>query len=182
MWQFWEHGYEATSIDDLVTATGVGRGAIYTEFGGKRDLFLACLDHYQVAAVTPGFDRVEAERANLDEIQQFLKARIGLAKQHGLPAIGCLVSNTVTELAAHDPEIARATRAHFDRMTKGFANALANEMLRPATDKSVKKLAAFVTLSVQGLWAFARSAKSIREIEERADTLMDVVKTMTASR
>jgi len=182
MWQFWEHGYEATSMDDLVKATGVGRGAIYTEFGGKRDLFLACLDHYQAAAVTPGFDIVEADGATVADIQTFLETRIGLAKELGLPAIGCLVSNTLTELAAHDPDIAKATRAHFDRLTKGFANALANDMNLPATEKSVKKLAAFVTLSVQGLWAFARSAKSLREIEERADTLIDVVKTMIAKR
>ena len=176
MWQFWEHGYEATSVDDLVQATGVGRGALYTEFGGKRDLFLACLDHYQDAAVTPGFDIVEANGAGLGAIQLFLDTRIRLAKKLGLPGIGCLVSNTLTELAAHDPAIADATRAHFDRLTRGFANALSNEMKLPAKDKPVIKLAAFITMSVQGLWSFARCANDIREVQERADMLMELVR------
>src|SRR5690348_16575655 len=43
---FWSRGYEATSIDDLVQATRIGRGSLYGTFGDKRQLFLAALDHY----------------------------------------------------------------------------------------------------------------------------------------
>ena len=43
---FWSRGYEATSIDDLVQATGIGRGSLYGTFGDKRQLFLAALDQY----------------------------------------------------------------------------------------------------------------------------------------
>lgn len=40
---FLERGYEASSIDDLVAATGVHRGSLYKAFGSKRGLFLAAL-------------------------------------------------------------------------------------------------------------------------------------------
>jgi TetR/AcrR family transcriptional regulator, transcriptional repressor for nem operon len=43
---FWRNGYQATSIQDLVEATGINRGSLYTTFGEKRGLFLAVLDHY----------------------------------------------------------------------------------------------------------------------------------------
>jgi TetR/AcrR family transcriptional repressor of nem operon len=33
---FWTRRYEATSIDDLVEATGIGRGSLYGTFGDKR--------------------------------------------------------------------------------------------------------------------------------------------------
>src|SRR6202008_4821595 len=46
MTTFWTRGYEATSIDDLVEATGIGRGSLYGTFGDKRQLFLAALDRY----------------------------------------------------------------------------------------------------------------------------------------
>jgi AcrR family transcriptional regulator len=36
-------GYEATSIDELVRATGLLRGSLYQAFGSKRGLFLAVL-------------------------------------------------------------------------------------------------------------------------------------------
>ncbi|MGI9452457.1 MAG: TetR/AcrR family transcriptional regulator, partial [Geminicoccaceae bacterium] len=33
---FWANGYEATSINDLVAATGINRGSIYAAFEDKR--------------------------------------------------------------------------------------------------------------------------------------------------
>ncbi len=40
---FTELGYAATSVDDLVSATGLHRGSLYGAFGSKRGLFLASL-------------------------------------------------------------------------------------------------------------------------------------------
>jgi TetR/AcrR family transcriptional regulator, transcriptional repressor for nem operon len=37
-------GYEGTSVDDLVAATGLFRGSLYKAFGSKRGLFLAALE------------------------------------------------------------------------------------------------------------------------------------------
>jgi AcrR family transcriptional regulator len=36
---FGEHGYVGTATDDIVTAAGVTKGALYHHFGGKRQLF-----------------------------------------------------------------------------------------------------------------------------------------------
>lgn len=41
---FLRTGYEGTSIDDLVDATGVHRGSLYNAFGSKRGLFLLALE------------------------------------------------------------------------------------------------------------------------------------------
>ena len=43
---FWERGYEATSMADLVGHMGVARASIYATFGGKRALYLKALDRY----------------------------------------------------------------------------------------------------------------------------------------
>lgn len=40
---FTDLGYEATSVDDLLDATGLHRGSLYQAFGSKRGLFLAAL-------------------------------------------------------------------------------------------------------------------------------------------
>jgi len=49
--QFWAKGYAATSVDDLMKATGLGKGSLYGAFGGKRQLFLTVLDTYAAARV-----------------------------------------------------------------------------------------------------------------------------------
>jgi AcrR family transcriptional regulator len=41
---FADHGYEGTSIEAVLTAAGVSRGALYHHFAGKEALFTAVLD------------------------------------------------------------------------------------------------------------------------------------------
>jgi TetR/AcrR family transcriptional repressor of nem operon len=44
---FWEKGYEATSVQDLVEGMGINRFSLYDTFGSKHDLFLKALDRYR---------------------------------------------------------------------------------------------------------------------------------------
>jgi TetR/AcrR family transcriptional repressor of nem operon len=46
-------GYEATSVDDLLQATGLHRGSLYQAFGSKRGLFLAALRAHLLPAANP---------------------------------------------------------------------------------------------------------------------------------
>lgn len=41
---FWNHGYAATSLDDLASATGLNRPSLYAAFGDKHSLYLRALD------------------------------------------------------------------------------------------------------------------------------------------
>lgn len=45
-------GYEATSLDTLVAATGLHRGSLYAAFGSKRGLFLAALQLAEAGGLT----------------------------------------------------------------------------------------------------------------------------------
>jgi TetR/AcrR family transcriptional regulator, transcriptional repressor for nem operon len=40
---FAQHGYEGTSVDDLVRGLGIHRGSLYSAFGSKRALYLRVL-------------------------------------------------------------------------------------------------------------------------------------------
>lgn len=50
---FARRGFAATSVDDLVRATGVGRASLYGAFGSKDGLFQRCLSG-ALAALGPG--------------------------------------------------------------------------------------------------------------------------------
>lgn len=43
---FWDHGYEATSLNELTAALHVTPSSIYTAFGDKKGLFLAAVQRY----------------------------------------------------------------------------------------------------------------------------------------
>ena len=43
---FWEKGFELTSIQDIVAATGVNRASLYNTFGDKNELFSKAFNQY----------------------------------------------------------------------------------------------------------------------------------------
>jgi TetR/AcrR family transcriptional repressor of nem operon len=43
---FWDKGFEATSMADLCTCTGLHKGSLYQAFGDKHKLFMDALRHY----------------------------------------------------------------------------------------------------------------------------------------
>ena len=121
---FWTRGYYATSVDDLVRATGVSRHGLYSEFRDKRGLFVAAVETYVETVVSPAFARVEAEGAKLADIRAYFDTQISLAVERGLPGPGCLVANTMTESGPHDEVFGALVRRHLDRLNSGFRNAL----------------------------------------------------------
>src|ERR1700704_1279948 len=49
---FTEHGYAATSIDDIIQQAGVARGALYHHFSGKEALFRAVYETAEAEGVS----------------------------------------------------------------------------------------------------------------------------------
>jgi AcrR family transcriptional regulator len=68
---FADHGYEGTSVDDLVRGLGVHRGSLYSAFGSKRALYLRVLREHVTALESDDEDltlllRAAVERAPVD--------------------------------------------------------------------------------------------------------------------
>ena len=110
---FWSHGYEATSMQQLVDCTGVNRGSLYATYGDKRALFLAALERYDDNRRTMlrEFDERYAPR---DAIHRLFLAFTNGVSNDGCNR-GCFMTNTALELADHDDEIrARVATAQAD--------------------------------------------------------------------
>jgi TetR/AcrR family transcriptional repressor of nem operon len=63
---FWSHGYDQTSIEDLVKGTGVGRQSLYDTFGDKHGIYLAALDLYRRTAGKEAVVRKASPLATLE--------------------------------------------------------------------------------------------------------------------
>ncbi len=105
MHAFWAHGYEATSMSDLVKATGINRGSIYAAFPNKHELFMRALEHY---------DQVY-RHDHLQQIAEQYTAREAIIAVFESAAIkpgdsnrpwGCLLVNSALELSPHDVKVA----------------------------------------------------------------------------
>jgi TetR/AcrR family transcriptional repressor of nem operon len=103
---FWAHGYEGTSMQHLVDATGVQRGSIYAAYEGKRALFLAALRHYDLHYRDAFLRRAALRRRPRESIlAAFAMAAAGDGSD-GVPG-GCLLVNSAVQMAPDDAELAQ---------------------------------------------------------------------------
>jgi TetR/AcrR family transcriptional repressor of nem operon len=122
---FWTHGYEATSIDDLLEMTGMHRGSFYRVFGDKRSAFQAALDRYgEVVGDRHVLPAVGGRGSPCRRLLVLLYARLdaalglsgeGPAGEDGRGP-GCLVVNTAIELGPHDDQARAAVAASLDAL------------------------------------------------------------------
>lgn len=153
---FWVNGFHASSMDDLVKATGVSRHGIYNSFGGKKALFLACFDRYQQSIVTPAFEAVEEPNATLQNVSDYFERQISLGEGTGLPGPGCFVANSATEVAPGDPDVMAEVARHNDRLWQGFTSALQNTAPNFEPQRT-HELADVMVIFTNGLWTKSRT-------------------------
>ncbi|MBV8775401.1 MAG: TetR/AcrR family transcriptional regulator [Deltaproteobacteria bacterium] len=148
---FWRRGYEATSIRDLVAATGINRGSIYSTFGDKKRLFLAVLEHYGDEVAKP----LMAELANPDPrlaVKHMFESIIRRTADPRFPR-GCLNTNTALECPGSGDEITRKIGEGLSRQESAIYRVLrraqADGSLSPTFD--ARALARFFMAVAQGL-------------------------------
>jgi len=90
---FWEKGYNGTSMQDLVDATGLNRSSIYNSFGSKLKLYKTTLQFYQKQsggifqkALLNARDPLEAIRLIFES---FLPQMLGKKGDMGCYAMNC---------------------------------------------------------------------------------------------
>jgi TetR/AcrR family transcriptional repressor of nem operon len=114
--QFWSFGYTATSLDDLVNATGLSKGSIYNAFNDKHTLYLRTFERYcddvvaQVATHLDGPDETAVER-----LRTLFDGIAGTGASATAPQ-GCFLTKATAELAALDPEVQALARRTFDQL------------------------------------------------------------------
>jgi TetR/AcrR family transcriptional regulator, transcriptional repressor for nem operon len=148
---FWEHGYHETSVDDLVSATGVRPGSLYNAFpGGKRGLFLETLARYSKLVVPEKLGALQRPGAGLAELRGYFDGLVDdLSRPEG--RIGCLMVNSTIELAAADSEVGEIVRGHMSRLERNAERALRNAKRRGELPANVSPRAKATQLMATGM-------------------------------
>ncbi|HEY7880166.1 MAG TPA: TetR/AcrR family transcriptional regulator [Streptosporangiaceae bacterium] len=159
MREFWARGYRATSVDDLVRATGVKPGSLYSAFpGGKHALLMGSLDRYSRLVVPEKLGDLSGPGASLAEVRAYFDGLVSdLLSPEGRQ--GCLLVNSAIENAAVDPEVAAVVRGHHARLENCFTTALRRAQQRgeiPAAVDPVARAKGLVAAS-QGLMVIGKA-------------------------
>jgi TetR/AcrR family transcriptional repressor of nem operon len=170
---FWSNGYHATSMPDLLKATGLSRGSLYTAFGDKRGIFLLALDRYIEEALARFDAELDVKRSAIDGLRACLTGYVdrttGVAGRRG-----CLVVATAMELASQDPEIEKRLGLFFKgaetRLAKALTCARAEGGLAAGIEPAT---AARILLSmVEGLRVIAKTGTDRAVWQETVDTML----------
>jgi TetR/AcrR family transcriptional repressor of nem operon len=170
---FWAKGYEATSLDDLCEATGLGRSSLYAAFGDKDGLYLQALDRYEDAAVA----RIRAALASSRSVRAGIAAfvrRIIDDIMAGPGRRGCFIGNCAAELVRGERTGAARVRRSLERVEETFRDALTrakdNGELPKAAD--VAALARFITAGIQGLRLVGKAYPDRAVLEDIAAVML----------
>jgi TetR/AcrR family transcriptional repressor of nem operon len=170
---FWHQGYEATSIQDLAEATGLGRGSLYAAFGSKHGLYEHALQRY-VRQTTDATRESLMQRVPIRQVMRdLLLGRIDDAlKDPGRP--GCLLVMAITERVPHDEVANRIVRDAIAALQDAFYGTLhlARSMseLPPGTD--IPAVSNFLVTMIQGLRVMSAVCQDKALLEQVVDTAL----------
>ena len=151
---FWRKGYQATSLADLLAEMHIGRSSFYAAFSDKRSLYIECLDLF-AARTLEMLQRIRADMLPLDALEHFFEHNFigargaGRLKGHW----GCMLVNTVLEMAGVDDALAARASAHLDDMQRIFQVCLQEAGASPA---HAEELAATLMLFNEGIRVSSR--------------------------
>lgn len=161
---FWDRGYEATSMCDLMAAMGLQKGSIYKVWDDKRALFQAALVRY----LDQGFGRLdELSRSSEDPVEALQALLEHFAGVCSSSQRGCFALNTVVELGPHDETAAALLAAHHQRV-EGLLSRLIRRAQRAGrlrTDRPAAELAHFLFVVISGM--LTRSKASLTKARAR---------------
>ncbi|MDW3094914.1 MAG: TetR/AcrR family transcriptional regulator [Gammaproteobacteria bacterium] len=157
MREFWRKGYSATSIPRLETEMGISRQSLYDTFKSKRDLFLSVLEHYHKNIIVKNFSLIENSSSPKDGICKYFHARAKDALKNS-DIQGCLVTNSIAELAQHDNQVRTQVNITLQHMRSVFRNALARsqKINEISTQLDIDTTADFLLNNAQGLFIMSR--------------------------
>jgi TetR/AcrR family transcriptional repressor of nem operon len=156
---FWTKGYEAASLEDLLSAMGIARGSLYKAFRSKRDIYLAALSRYDrtvvEAVVTMLGDPAGGDGSA--RIRRFLLSAVESLGRDG-DRRGCFLCNAAVDRAQSDPDVTARVMAMMRRIEKAIVAALADSGKGAGRDDAARAETARMLLTAYvGLRVLARA-------------------------
>ncbi|MBE0436333.1 MAG: TetR/AcrR family transcriptional regulator [Methylomicrobium sp.] len=166
-------GYHATSIKDLVAATGLRPGSLYAAFGDKRGLFLMALDAYYEDMKQSMFCLLHRDEPPVRRLEAFFMKLI----DHACGDSGnsdCLLINTLAEIGFQDEQIGVRLQRMFGEVERELTAVLVDcERAGLLNDKRGPALSArFLVSGIFGLRLFSKTLPPREELETLAKLLV----------
>jgi len=174
---FWDKGYEASSMQDLVQAMGINRASMYQTYGNKYALYMASMDRYLENSLFIFTDTSKATGSPLNNLRELLQRLVEGSLQGEMN--GCFLNNTAIELGPHDPKVAEKIRYAWGLFEDAFAVLFqrAIDCHEINADTDVRRLAQLTNNNLLGLMAKTKINTRKQELFDDIELFIDLVRT-----
>jgi TetR/AcrR family transcriptional repressor of nem operon len=170
---FWAHGYDATSMSDLMEATGLAKGSLYKGYGDKKSLFMRALDSYLSSANAGLSEAAASSGSGREALEKIFSGVIGMSTCTGVRR-GCFSVNSTIELAPHDADVRNRLRRNTRQKEKTIAavvsRGIADGSLRKDLDPEVT--ASYVTSVMNGLQVRGKLGLTVQQANDTVAVAM----------
>lgn len=174
---FWEQGYHATSVQDLMKAAGVQKQSLYGAFGNKRSLFLKCLSLYTKQMLLEVQKMLNEGDSALEGIARVLRFASQPTDSKKCPA-GCLMANTALELGLDDPGVAEEIRIMFRGFEKLLGAAVRKAQAQGEIAKNLDSAAIGQNLAntISGIRILEKTGAPKQQVRTVVETALAVIR------
>ncbi len=174
---FWQQGYEATSLQDLLDHTRLSKSSLYQAFGTKRQLFLRCIARYREMTMAEMQERLASCDTGWSFIAETLNKVVSDASEIANPR-GCLVTNTATEFAQSDPAIAgsvsQGLQGYLDMFRAAVHKGQSDSSVR--ADRDPEALSQYLVTSMSGLRTMVKAGTDPEVLKEIIAVILDTLR------
>ncbi|MGJ8546493.1 MAG: TetR/AcrR family transcriptional regulator [Sulfitobacter sp.] len=161
---FWEKGYEATGLSDMIAVTGLGKASLYAAFGNKQAIYLKALAQYEGLVVDVAAQALRAQsHPPMQRIEAFLTLPIAALRDQG-DWRGCFLCNASADRAALDADTGALVQRGYEKMRRAIAQAL-GEADAQGDAQVIAAQAQLVLVVYSGLRVMARSGIAVEQLE-----------------
>jgi TetR/AcrR family transcriptional repressor of nem operon len=153
---FNQHGFEGSSISELMEATGLEKGGIYRHFSSKEELAAEAFDYAWKATLNTRMRDLDRVPNSIDKLKQFVANFVDRPRP-SVPG-GCPLLNTAIDADDGNPVLRdRALKGLHDwrdRLRGIISTGIKRREIRRGVDS--KKLATLIIASLEGALMIAR--------------------------
>jgi TetR/AcrR family transcriptional regulator, transcriptional repressor for nem operon len=179
--EFYRNGFQGGSINDIVSAGGVTKGALFHHFPTKQALGYAVVDEFIAPLLlerwlTPLDDSADPIADLKHAFRKYVKEDI----ESGSWVQGCPLNNLAQEMSPLDEGFHSRIDRLYTLWRKGFAAALACGMKAGKVSKRIdpKSVAAMLVAGQMGIWGSGKSSHSKSVMVQANEALCDYLDSM----
>ena len=146
---FTQKGFASARMDDIVKASGLSKGAIYHHYDGKKDIFLALIEHWETQTFPNFYNKNGKKRSASDTLRDFANEIVKVFKSRSYVFHGEV---EFWSLSNQDDEVRKRSQELYEKIINLFELVVNKGIREKEFIKVDSRMTAIYILSVfQGI-------------------------------